>query len=243
LTGAGIVAALAAESRPLGPTMPRGAPLAALADGTLLTVSGIGWSAASEGASRLVGAGARALISWGVAGGLDPALPAGTLVLPREVISADGARFAVDREWHERLTAVLSATRQVSVGTLLTCLEPIGSPLDKAAAFRATDAVAVDMESVAVAGIAARHRLPFLAVRAILDTARDALPRSLLAAAGAQGTRRIGRAALSLLRSPADIAMLLRLIARFHAARQTLAAVAHSGALAPILDAADSASR
>lgn len=237
MSGAGIVAALAVESRPLGSALPRGAPVASLADGTLLTVSGIGQTAAAEGATRLVAAGARALVSWGLAGGLDPALAAGTLVLPREVISAEGARFSVDRDWRERLSAALSAAQPISAGALLSCREPIASRAEKAAAFRTTTAVAVDMESVAVAGVAASHKLPFIAVRAIVDTARDTLPRSLLAAAGASGVRRLERVWLSLLRSPADVAALIRLFARFHAARRSLAAVARSGALAPVLDA------
>ena len=42
-------------------------------------------------------------------------------------------------------------------------------------------AAAVDMESVAIAEIAADNRLPFLAVRAVVDTAADAT------AAGADG--------------------------------------------------------
>ena len=229
MSGAGIVAALAAELR----------PLASQADGTLLTVSGIGWSAASESASRLVGAGARALISWGVAGGLDPALAAGTLVLPREVLVADGARFEVDGDWHRRLTAALPATQPMSAGALLTAREPIGSRVEKAAAFRTTTAVAVDMESGAIAAIAVSHRLPFLAVRAIVDTAGDSLPGSLLAAATASGAPRLGRWFVSLLRSPTDIALLIRLAARFRAACRSLAVVARSGALASFPGASD----
>jgi adenosylhomocysteine nucleosidase len=243
LSGAGIVAALAIESRPLGPVMPPGTSLTALADGTLLTVSGIGWTAASEGASRLIAAGARALISWGLAGGLDPALAAGTLVVPREVISAEGARFPVDRDWREQLTAALTAAQPISSGALLSCREPIGSRADKAVAFRTTAAVAVDMESVAVAAIAASHKLPFIAVRAIVDTARDTLPRWLMSAAGATGAPRFGWVLLSLLRSPADVATLIRLFVRFHAARRSLAAVASSGALAGVRDASDADGR
>src|SRR4029077_917603 len=69
----GIVSALAAEARHLGPTTQRREALASFADGTLLVVSGIGGSAAARGARALIDAGATALISWGMAGGLDPA--------------------------------------------------------------------------------------------------------------------------------------------------------------------------
>ena len=54
----GIVSALAAEARALGPAAPHGAGLRQLADGALLAVSGIGESAAAAAARRLVLAGA-----------------------------------------------------------------------------------------------------------------------------------------------------------------------------------------
>ncbi|MGH8201914.1 MAG: purine and other phosphorylase-like protein, family 1, partial [Steroidobacteraceae bacterium] len=77
----GIVSALAAEARTLGPTA-HGAELRRLTDGALLAVSGIGENAAAAAARRLVLAGAGALASFGMAGGLDPALICGAVLLP-----------------------------------------------------------------------------------------------------------------------------------------------------------------
>ena len=51
----------------------------------------------------------------------------------------------------------------------------------KAQLFGATRAVAVDMESAAVAEVAAQHGLPFLVLRVVLDTAADSLPASIAA--------------------------------------------------------------
>jgi adenosylhomocysteine nucleosidase len=233
LNGLGIVAALTAEARALGPAMRRGDALASLADGTLLVVSGMGPAAAGQGARRLVEAGAGALISWGVAGGLDPALVAGTLLLPSEVASAEGEVFLTARDWRERLCTALAASHPVCAGRLLTCREPIGSSADKAIAFRQTAAAAVDMESVAVAEVAARHGLPFLAVRVIVDAAADALPRGLIAAAAGTGAVPVGRVLGSLVRAPGDLPALIRLVRRYRAARRALSIVARSGALAP----------
>ena len=42
------------------------------------------------GARSLIEAGATALASWGMAGGLDPALSAGAILLPSEVLGPDG---------------------------------------------------------------------------------------------------------------------------------------------------------
>jgi len=241
----GIVSALAAEARPLGPTAQRRGALASLADGTLLAVSGIGASAAAGGARALIDAGATALISWGMAGGLDPALAAGTILLPSEVISCAGTAFMTARYWRERLSAALTAHRLVACGKLLTSPRAILSIADKAAAFRDTGAAAVDMESLAVAEVASSHELPFIAVRVIVDTAADILPRAVMAAARGSGQLPLGRLLASLARSPGDLAALIRLAPRYRAARHSLLAVARAGTPArhafPIVaDAADS---
>ena len=233
MNGLGVVAALAAESRPLGARGRGGTEPFPLADGTLLILSGVGPSAATEGARRLAAAGARALVSWGMAGALDPALAAGTLVLPTEVISPTGGVFATAPQWRERLSAALGAHWPVSFGRLLTSYEPLGSVESKAMAFRQTAAVAVDMESSAVAEIAAAARLPFLAVRAIVDTAADAVPQAALAATTADtGALRIGHLLAALARAPGDLAALIRLAGRYRRARRALTAVARSGAFA-----------
>jgi adenosylhomocysteine nucleosidase len=233
LSALGIVTALAAESRTLGRLTPAGACLGTLPDGTRVAVSGMGQAAAGDGARRLVESGATALISWGLAGGLDPTLGAGTLLLPGEVISAQGERFLTAGEWRTRLARAIAAEHTVSDGALLGCAEPLGSPADKAVAFHTTGAVGVDMESDAVARIAARHRLPFLAVRAVVDTAADALPPALTAAVAAAGTLRGQQVMGALLQAPGEVAALMRLAWRYRAARRVLIAVARSGALAP----------
>ena len=234
MNGLGIVAALAAEARPLG-TGSKGIDGAVtLGDGTLLVLSGVGISAAAAGARHLAAAGARALISWGVAGALDPELTAGTLVLPREIISPDNVSFATATDWREHVRSAIEAHYAVCTGSLLTCRAPLGSVAAKARAFRETAAVAVDMESSAVAEVAAAQRIPFLAVRAIVDGAADELPRAaLMAAAAGTATLRIGRLLAALARAPGELPALIRLAGRYGSARRTLSAVARSGALPP----------
>jgi len=228
----GIVSALRAEARHLGPPARRHELLTSLADGTLLAVTGIGCDAAARGARALVEAGATALTSWGLAGGLDPALSAGTVCLPGEIISRDGAAFSTTLHWRERLmSAAIAAHCPVACGKLLTSPRAIGSVTDKARAFRETGAAAVDMESIAVADVATAHNLPFVAVRVIVDTAADVLPRALLAASRAGGLRLwslIGSLALA----PGDVGALMRLTRRYRVASRSLAAVARSGSLA-----------
>jgi len=80
LSVTGVVAALEFEARSLGDP----------GDGSIISISGIGADNAARSARALVAAGAGALLSWGVAGALDPALACGTAVLPGEVLRAHG---------------------------------------------------------------------------------------------------------------------------------------------------------
>ena len=232
MNAAGVVAALAAEARTLGPTQGRGGTLpraeggyTTLSGGMLLVVSGIGQAAAAAAARRLIDAGAGALVSWGLAGGLAPSLEAGTVCLPEEVIGPDGIHYPTAGGWREMLSPLVAAHRRVARGSLLTSAQPLATAAAKAAAHRNTGAVAVDMESSAVAKAARMHGLPFIAVRAIVDTAADEVPRAV-SGASESGPVRIGRLFLGLIRSPADLVPLLRLAMRYRTAIASLRAVA-----------------
>jgi adenosylhomocysteine nucleosidase len=229
----GVVAALDVEARTLGPRTRRRDGLYEVGDGTLLAVSGMGCIAAAAAAGALVDAGATALISWGLAGGLDPGLQAGTICLPGAIVSRDGAVFATDVHWREILTAAIGERLAVVGGRLLDSAVVIEGAAGKAAAFAETGAVAVDMESAGVAKTAALRRLPFVAVRAIVDTAGDTIP-GVVGAATSDGRVRFARLLLGILRSPRQIAPLMRLAQRYRAAARALRAVARTGALAPL---------
>ena len=225
----GIVSALAAEARTLGPATRHGTELRRLADGALLAVSGIGEGAAAAAARRLVLAGSGGLVSFGMAGGLDPALICGAVLVPEEIatfggVGAPAATAATSAEWRQRLRAALPASCVVCAGKLLTSARPIGHPDAKAAAWRSSRAAAVDMESAAIAQVAGQAGLPFIALRVIVDTASDELPAAVVAASGG-GQLRIGTLLAGLLRAPGDVGALIRLSARYRIARRVLATV------------------
>jgi adenosylhomocysteine nucleosidase len=207
LSVTGVVAALAFEARCLEQP----------GDGALIRLSGIGAENAARTANALVAAGVGALLSWGIAGALDPDLASGTAVLPTEVLR-QGRRFATSALWRERLRAALRGHVPVVGGTLLSSDVAVAAVAVKASLFRDTGAVAVDMESAAVAAVADEHGLPFIALRVILDTARDSLPDSVL--------RDFAPAARPplwpLLCAPADWGRLLRLAAQYRLARRGL---------------------
>ena len=165
-------------------------------------------------------------------------LHAGDIVLPSEVIGAAGESDPTSIEWRAGLGAALQAAvgttvvaataaaararRAVVGGKLLTNLNLIESVADKAAAFRKFDAAAVDMESLAVARIAAQAHVPFVAARVVVDTAHDALPGAV-AAAGRDGPLRVGRLLRGLALAPSDIVGVMRLARRYQVAMRSLA--------------------
>ena len=205
-----------------------------LDEGALLAVSGMGRTAAAAAARRLVLAGAGALASFGMAGGLDPTLICGTVLLPEEIATADGTVSDIlptSKGWRLPLRAAMPGACLVCSGRLLTSGQPIAHPDAKADTWRHTGAVAVDMESAAIAQVATQAGLPFIALRVIVDTAADELPAAVIAAS-AGGKLRVGRLVAGLLRAPVDAGGLIRLAARYRIATRVLAAVVAPDSLA-----------
>ena len=85
-----------------------------------------------------------------------------------------------------------------------------------------TSAAAVDLESGAVARIAATHGMPFAVLRAICDPAERALPPAALAALDARGVIGSWRVIASLAAQPGQLPALLALAADAAAARRSL---------------------
>ena len=194
-----------------------------------VALSGIGPRAAGAAAEKLAWAGAAGLVSFGYAGALKPALRSGTLILPDEIIDADGTRYSTDGAWLSALAAAISPDVPVVTGPLLSVAHMLASAEDKRAAHAATGAVAVDMESAAIAAVAGRMGLPFIAVRAVLDEAAHAVPSAVLAAVDESGTVGLGRLVLALLARRREIATLIPLARAARASNHTLAAVCRLG--------------
>jgi adenosylhomocysteine nucleosidase len=155
--------------------------------------SGPGPERAADNARAALVAGASALVSWGLAGGVHARLAAGSVVLPRRVRAEDESMYATHREWRALIADSLRAELAVDDGDLLSVAQPIATPAAKSAA-AARGVVAVDMESAAVAAVAARARVPFIALRVVVDTATDVLPPAAVAWVDARGNRRFGAA-------------------------------------------------
>lgn len=166
---------------------------------SVLVVAGAGPARAEAAARRLIAAGATALVSWGAAAGLAPAVAPGALLLPSRVIAADGTIHVVDPDWHGRAVARMGPAGGAGA-SLAETVALLDHPAAKAALHRETGAVAGDMESAAVARVAHEHGAPLLVVRAVLDPASVAVPLAWARAVGADGRVRARRVAAALLR-------------------------------------------
>ncbi len=171
---------------------------------------------AAAAAQRLVERGVGGLVSFGLAGGLDPALDPGTVLVPAAVL-LDAERWDADDALSRRLGGG-------TPGALYGGGEVVATAAAKAALLARTGAVAVDLESAAVARAARRHGLPFAALRAVCDGAGRGLPRAALVAldgAGQIGGLRVAWAAAS---RPWEVPDLVRLGGDAARARHALVA-------------------
>lgn len=171
---------------------------------------------AVRAAQSLLDQGATTLISFGLAGGLNPTYPPGTLLIPHAII-AGSTRYPCDPD----LCRALGGT----TGDLLLGHEVIAATrAEKSSLFVATGAAAIDLESGAVAALAHANGVKFAALRAIADPAWRALPTLALNALDASGKIRLGFVLRSLLRHPGHLPGLIQLGADANRARQTLKA-------------------
>lgn len=191
----------------------------------LLTFAGVGPERAAEGARGLLAAGAQALISYGVAGGMAPGAGAGTLVLADTVLHGD-ERFETDAAWRGAITDALAGAVPLTAGALVGVDGMVATAEAKAALAQSSGAIACDMESHAVAAVAAEAGVPFLVVRAISDPHTHDVPVWVLRCLTPKGGVRMGRLLGQLARRPWKVPELMMLARDSKSAFATLRRVA-----------------
>lgn len=210
----GVVVGLAVEARIARPL------------GAMLAVGGGTSEGAEAAAESLAAGGVTALVSFGLAGGLDPRLKPGDCVVPR-VVRAVGQNWCTDPALSELLGGV-------TVDVLLGESRVAATAETKRRLWRTTGAAAVDLESGAVAQAAERHGIAFAVLRVICDPADLSLPSASLAMLDARGKLHISRVLAALARHPLQMWVLVALGRDAALARRALAERARAiGALGP----------
>lgn len=220
----GIVAALPEEAHIL--TRQKGSLIRLSDQAWLALADGMGAKAAVAAGERLLDAGACALLSWGTAGGLDPALGSGTLLLPDRVLDCQGESYRVDLDWRQRLICNLPQGLPVHRGLLQEAPGPVATVEAKRQLYEQSHALAVDMESAALARLARQANVPFLVARAVTDTAASIVPRTVTRSIDGEGRLDLRRLMFNVCRHPGDWPALLGLARDFRAARATLKCLA-----------------
>lgn len=130
---------------------------------------GVGPASAAARAESLLAAmpHARFVIASGFAGGLDARLRVGDLVVATNFSSP--ALLGESR-------AVAASRARVFFGALISQPRPAETIAEKTALASSTGALAVDMETAAIAAACRDAGIPLLAVRAISDSASEPLP-------------------------------------------------------------------
>jgi adenosylhomocysteine nucleosidase len=145
------------------------------------------------------------VVSFGVAGALDPTLRPGDIVAATSIVTADDT-YGVSDHHRARWAPSLALSRgTVLEGPIAGVDAPVLGPDAKAALRAQTGAAAVDMESHVAAAFAHENGLPFSALRIISDGANRVLPPVAGQAMRADGGIDLPAVLASLARQPRQL--------------------------------------
>ena len=182
-----------------------------------ISCSGVGMANAAKSAESLLSEKAAALIVCGFGGGLALGLAGDIMVADRvitgqnELLCADSALLAAAKSIAFNPSVFEWLDPDIHVGTLFTHDRVLVTSQEKRELAARTGAIAVDMETAGAVRVAEEHGIPWLAVRAITDTAKDDLPLDFNALANPDGSINRSRVVLATLANPRKIPALMRL--------------------------------
>lgn len=159
--------------------------------------AGMGFARARRAAQALLdGHSPRWLLSCGFAGALRPDVPIGSIVVADSIVDQHGHTMQID------LHMPADPAHGLFVGRLLTADELVRTVALKKQLGEQHAALAVDLESLAVAQVARENKTRFLAVRVISDDLSADLQTEILSVVGATGSVRFGAAIGALWKRP-----------------------------------------
>lgn len=157
------------------------------------------------------------VLSSGFSGALRPEMKPGHIVIADSICDTHGQHLDVPMQMPE------DREHGLYVGRFLTVDEMIRHVADKERLAQEYDAIACDMESLAVAQVCRDEKTRFLAVRSISDDLSADLPPEVLSLVGASGSMRVGAALGAIWKRPGSMKDMWHLRETAHRAADRLA--------------------
>ncbi|HLQ46746.1 MAG TPA: hypothetical protein VK137_18525, partial [Planctomycetaceae bacterium] len=180
--------------------------------------AGMGFARARRATQALLdGHSPEWLLSCGFSGALRPEISVGSIVVADSIADQHGHCLQID------LHMPADPARQLFVGRLLTSDELVRTIERKRQLGERHSALAVDLESLAIAQVAREAKKRFVAVRVISDDLSADLPPEALSVVGETGSVRLGAAVGAIWKRPAAVKDLWRLREQAQSAAERLA--------------------
>lgn len=191
-----------------------------LYDGVRVVVveAGAGSQRAQRAAQALLDAHRpRWLLSCGFAGGLQPHVRVGQIVVADRLLRTDAPPVQID------VKMPADPAHGLHVGSLLTVDQLVRTVAEKQNLASQSGALCVDMESYAVGAFCRDHAVRCLVIRAMTDDTTEDLPPEVLSIFGSTGAVRLGAVVGALWKRPGSYQDLWRLRERAYLAAEHLA--------------------
>jgi adenosylhomocysteine nucleosidase len=139
------------------------------------------------------------VLSAGFSGALIPEMKVGHIVMADSIVDTHGHELKVD------MKMPADPEHGLHVGRLVNADEIVQTVVEKQRLAEETGAIAVDMESLAVAQICQERGIRFLAVRVISDDLSADLPDEVRTVIGSSGSARLGAALSAVWKRPGSV--------------------------------------
>ncbi|MCH7688438.1 MAG: 5'-methylthioadenosine nucleosidase [Planctomycetes bacterium] len=180
--------------------------------------SGMGFPKARKATQALIDAHTpNWILSAGFAGALLPGMKIGDIVMADSIVDEHNHELSVD------LRMPADPEKGLHVGRIVTADNMVRLISEKQMLAKKHHAIAVEMESLAVAQVCRDTKTRFLAVRAISDDLSVDLPPEVLSVVGSTGTMRLGAAIGSFWKRPGSVKDMWGLREKAHQAAGQLA--------------------
>jgi len=137
------------------------------------------------------------VLSSGYCGALREGMQIGEIVIANSLADTHGQVLEIDVK--------MQSQRGLHIGRLLTADHIIKTVAEKKQLAEQFDAIAVDMESLAVAQVCQETKTKFMCIRGISDDLSADLPDEIMSLLGATGTQRLGAVVGAVWKRPGSV--------------------------------------